>query len=76
MEPLEAYNHIQQIIERVNAILGSFIIKEVNIRNMNKTKSQDLSEENIDELESMFYFSAEKKNIIFGTALDNWGFSP
>ncbi len=58
MDPFEAYNHISQIIERVNAILGSFIIKEVNIRNVNKTKSQDLSEENIDELESMFYFSA------------------
>lgn len=29
MDPLQAYLHLTQIIEQVNAILGSFIAKEV-----------------------------------------------
>jgi ribosome assembly protein 1 len=30
MEPFEAYHHLSQIIEQVNAILGSFIMMEVS----------------------------------------------
>jgi len=29
----------------------------------------------MDALESYFYFSVEKKNVVFSSALDNWGFS-
>ncbi len=29
MDPMEAYTHINQIIEQVNAVLGSFISKEL-----------------------------------------------
>ena len=31
--------------------------------------------EPIDTLESHFYFSVDKKNIVFASSLDNWGFS-
>jgi len=33
MDPMEAYTHINQIIEQVNAVLGSFISKELISQN-------------------------------------------
>lgn len=40
MEPMEAYNQLNQIVEQVNAILGSFIIKEVG----NKLRKRSTSD--------------------------------
>ena len=45
MDPLQAFQHLTQIIEQVNAILGSFIAKEVgNIKEIAKV-AQDIKEE-------------------------------
>jgi hypothetical protein len=66
----------------VNAILGSFISKEFGkehtaegVANNNKTYKEESGQQPIDALEDHFYFSPEKKNIVFASALDNWGFS-
>ena len=79
MEPLQAYNHLNQVIEHVNAILGSFISKEVGKEGKGEGVTANSSgkeaEQPIDALETHFYFSPEKKNIVFSSALDNWGFS-
>ncbi len=74
MEPLQAYLHLNQLIEHVNAILGSFISKEVGTNSQTKNSEGD-STQPMDALESYFYFSVEKKNVVFSSALDNWGFS-
>lgn len=71
MDPLQAFQHLTQIIEQVNALLGSFIAIEVG----NIKKNNPLQSEPMDALESYFYFSVEKKNIVFASSLDNWGFS-
>ena len=74
MDPLQAFQHLSQLIEQVNAILGSFISKEVS--NMNESGlMKGESDESIDELETYFYFSTEKNNVVFASSLDNWGFS-
>jgi ribosome assembly protein 1 len=74
MDPLQAFHHLSQVIEQVNAILGSFIAKEVgNLKSEDNSKGE--SEQPIDELETHFYFSPEKKNVVFACSLDNWGFS-
>ena len=41
MDPLQAFQHLSQLIEQVNAILGSFIAKEVgNIKVEEKMKGE------------------------------------
>jgi hypothetical protein len=56
--------------------LGSFITKEIGVsKNLTRKKSEDSNDTHMERLEDMFYFSAEKKNIIFASSLDNWGFS-
>jgi ribosome assembly protein 1 len=79
MEPMQAYNHLNQVIEHVNAILGSFIAKEVGKEGRGEGVAANIGgkggEQPIDALETHFYFSPEKKNVVFASALDNWGFS-
>lgn len=75
MEPLQAYNHLNQVIEHVNAILGSFIAKEMSQGDKQQKAEGSEGEQPIDTLETHFYFSPEKKNVVFTSALDNWGFS-
>jgi hypothetical protein len=41
MEPLQAYLHLNQLIEHVNAILGSFISKEVGTNSQTKNSEGD-----------------------------------
>jgi ribosome assembly protein 1 len=53
MDPMQAFLHLNQTIEQVNAILGSFIAKEVGTMKM----TEQLEGESIDTLESHFYFS-------------------
>jgi len=54
MEPLQAFHHLTQLIEHVNAILGSFIAKEVGSSSKKYEKGE---EQPIDTLETHFYFS-------------------
>lgn len=38
MDPLQAFHHLSQLIEQVNAILGSFIAKEVGTLKVQEIK--------------------------------------
>ena len=74
MDPLQAcFQHLSQLIEQVNAILGSFIAKEVGYLEMEEQKKGD-EEQPFEKLETHFYFSIEKKNVVFASSVDNWGF--
>lgn len=44
---MEAYNHLNQIIEQVNAVLGSFITKEVGPKDLTRKKSEDSTDNHI-----------------------------
>lgn len=48
---------------------------EIRQKGKERSNSEDLEEKKLDKLEDLFYFSPEKKNVIFGSALDNWGFA-
>jgi hypothetical protein len=41
MEPLQAFHHLSQLIEQVNAILGSFIAKEVGSTGIQYEKGEE-----------------------------------
>lgn len=45
------------------------------MKDLVRKKSEDSSDRHMERLEDLFYFSAEKKNIIFASSLDGWGFS-
>ena len=102
LSPLEAYEHLFNLLEKVNALMASLILRDVELENLNSNngknnkkdnlKKQESSNsissidnsnnnnsENIDniveEKEKDFYFSPEKGNVIFASALDNWAFT-
>ncbi len=105
LDPLEAYEHLVNLLEKVNALMASLIFRDVELENLNNNnginnkkdnlKKQESSNsissvensnnnnnnnrENIDniveEKEKDFYFSPEKGNVIFASALDNWAFT-
>ncbi|OUM64667.1 hypothetical protein PIROE2DRAFT_68145 [Piromyces sp. E2] len=77
----EAYIHIRNILEQINAIMGSFyaggIMEEDNLKRENKNNdSNDINEENEwdEEKEKEIFFSPEKGNVIFASAIDGWAF--
>ena len=91
MSPEEAYRHLSQIIEQVNAIVSQLINANINNQqNPDKKTSTDLTTQNttntpeeemalddqkLELLESQLYFATEKNNIVFCSALDCWGFT-
>jgi ribosome assembly protein 1 len=81
MTPLEAYRHLSIIIEKINAILSSFIQTDADViqnnNNENEEKSaanQIIDEDYLERLENKLYFSPAKGNIVFCSATDCWGF--
>ncbi|KAK9462181.1 P-loop containing nucleoside triphosphate hydrolase protein [Lipomyces oligophaga] len=67
LTPYEAYIHMMKLLEKVNAVTGSFFA------------SQRMEEEITDGQEEMddqdLYFSPESNNVIFASAIDGWGFT-
>ncbi|KAL4452839.1 hypothetical protein ABPG74_002404 [Tetrahymena malaccensis] len=82
--PEETYQHLQMIIEQVNAVISSFINleKEKTLTGaLEKQKNDDIDSTKIEGNEDDFYkeaeaayFSPEKGNIVFCSALDCWSF--
>jgi len=66
LTPLEAYQRLYAIVESANAIVGGFLVAE----KMNDEEEVQESEE--DEL----YFSPDKDNVAFCSAVDRWSFIP
>jgi ribosome assembly protein 1 len=78
----EAYVHIRNLLEQINAIIGSFyvggVMEEDNLKRENKKGKDDNDGENEnewdEEKEKEIFFSPEKGNVIFASAIDGWAF--
>ena len=62
--PEEAFIHLSQILEQVNAILGTYQAEE--LMNNDHAATSDSEED--------FFFNPEKGNVIFASAIDGWAF--
>ena len=70
--PVEAYNHLFQLLEHVNAVMaGFYTFHEFEV----KMKVCAISDENPNELSDFSYFSPLKGNVLFASSLDGWGFT-
>lgn len=77
MTSLEAYLHMNKVIEQVNSVTGSFFAGErmqddlIWRENLESGKVEEFIEKSDEDL----YFSPEKNNVIFASAIDGWGFN-
>ncbi|KAJ1994128.1 Cytoplasmic GTPase/eEF2-like protein (ribosomal biogenesis) [Coemansia spiralis] len=87
MSPAEAYMHIQQLIEQVNAVLAGFwegdrLAEDSRKLEAAKEKWKEthgddapMTEWYLEEKDdSHIYFSPEQGNVLFGSAIDGWAF--
>ncbi|KAJ2550289.1 Cytoplasmic GTPase/eEF2-like protein (ribosomal biogenesis) [Coemansia sp. RSA 1933] len=87
MAPLEAYVHIQQLIEQVNAVLAGFwegdrLAEDSRKLEIAKEKWRETHGEDApmtdwyleEKDDSHIYFSPEQGNVLFGSATDGWAF--
>ncbi|XP_006139317.2 elongation factor-like GTPase 1 [Pelodiscus sinensis] len=87
LTPQEAYSHLKNILEQVNAITGTlFTSKVLEERAERETETQGISDsvhgdqvydwsaglEDTDD--SHLYFSPDQGNVVFASAIDGWGF--
>lgn len=75
LAPSEAYHHLVQLIEGVNAIIGSFfasdkLADDYRWREMSEQQRGTFEERDDEDL----YFSPEKGNVLFASAADGWAF--
>ncbi|KAK1798570.1 hypothetical protein P4O66_006859, partial [Electrophorus voltai] len=85
LSPLEAYTHLQKILEQVNAVTGTlFASKVLEERAAKDTEEQqpapgeqvyDWSAGLEETDDSHLYFSPDQGNVAFASAIDGWGFS-
>jgi ribosome assembly protein 1 len=85
MSPEQAYEHLKNLLEKVNAMMSSLILRDEEINNLlnlerkesniSNTSNSDKNKDNIEEKEKNFYFSPNKGNVIFTSATDNWAFT-
>jgi len=88
LDPIEAYEHLQKIIEQVNAILQGFMSATVYGNAAERDESALALDENVEEGESEYAglleyneaeeqilsFSPVKGNVVFCSAVDSWAF--
>lgn len=72
LSPSDAYKRLSQILEQINACLGNIFASDV-ISKENVGGGQISALEDSDD--SSLYFDPLLGNVIFGSALDNWGFT-
>uniref|UniRef100_A0A0A1X8Z3 Ribosome assembly protein 1 n=1 Tax=Zeugodacus cucurbitae TaxID=28588 RepID=A0A0A1X8Z3_ZEUCU len=74
LTPLDAYFHILQILEQVNAVLGSIFASDVfSKEDITNKDNYESALEDVDD--SSLYFSPTDGNVIFCSAYDGWAFS-
>jgi ribosome assembly protein 1 len=90
LTPIDAYTHLQQLLEKINAFVGELFTTDVFL-DLNK---QALIEEGMndaneqskqlgsdwyvgldDKDDSNLYFQPEKDNVVFASAIDGWAFN-
>ncbi|KAI8849437.1 P-loop containing nucleoside triphosphate hydrolase protein [Chytridium lagenaria] len=87
MTPLEAYQHLNNILGQVNAIIGTFHTENLiadDARQYEEAKAQREAHKDDgaetaewvleDRDDSHLYFSPEAGNVIFSSAIDGWAF--
>ncbi|KAK9365521.1 P-loop containing nucleoside triphosphate hydrolase protein [Lipomyces kononenkoae] len=67
LTPYEAYTHMSKLLEKVNAVVGSFFASE--------RMEEEVSEEYVEMDDEHLYFAPEANNVIFASAIDGWGFT-
>ncbi|XP_060804573.1 elongation factor-like GTPase 1 [Amyelois transitella] len=89
LTPLDAYVHLTQVLEQVNAVMGELFTTEVfeneeNTMEKQQQKQQAPKGDNDysdwasaleDADDSNLYFSPEQGNVVFASAIDGWGFT-
>ncbi|XP_047121853.1 elongation factor-like GTPase 1 [Schistocerca piceifrons] len=81
LSPLDAYVHLTQVLEQVNAVVAQLFTTEILGKSASDSSSVTIGGlydwttglEDIDD--SNIYFSPEKGNVVFASAIDGWGFS-
>lgn len=85
LSPLDAYVHLTQVLEQVNAVMGELFASDIMQREekeeTNSTSRND-NEQNLTDWQSVLdevddsnlYFSPEQGNVLFTSAVDCWGF--
>ena len=90
LSPLDAYYKLSQVLEDVNAIIGELFASDVMEEKSNETeKSNKKTRRNTENIEEEFfdwstgleeaddsdlYFSPDRGNVIFASAIDGWAF--
>uniref|UniRef100_UPI0037E8530F elongation factor-like GTPase 1 isoform X2 n=1 Tax=Semicossyphus pulcher TaxID=241346 RepID=UPI0037E8530F len=87
LTPQEAYNHLQKILEQVNALTGTLFTSKVLEERAEKEKEEEKENEmlsgnqlydwsaGLEEADdSQLYFSPDQGNVVFASAIDGWGF--
>lgn len=74
LTPADAYQHISRVIEQVNSVIGSFFAGERMEDDMIWRESGS-SGEFVEKSDEDIYFTPEKNNVIFASAVDGWAFS-
>lgn len=89
LTPIDAYVHLMQVLEQVNAVMGELFATEVleneetAIDKQPKTEKFNVEDNNYydwtsaleDADDSHLYFSPEQGNVVFASAVDGWGFT-
>ncbi|CAH2232196.1 jg12355 [Pararge aegeria aegeria] len=88
MTALDAYVHITQVMEQVNAVMGELFASEVleneeTLIDKQPEKPRPKEDNNFydwtsaleDADDSQLYFSPEQGNVVFASAIDGWGFT-
>lgn len=73
MTPLDAYFHITQVLEQVNAALGSIFASDV-LAKEDITRKDNYESALEDSDDSHLYFSPAAGNVVFCSAYDGWAF--
>jgi ribosome assembly protein 1 len=85
---MESYLHLNNLLEKVNSLMGSLIMRDLNKESeMNKKANEDENKDEdgeaneidldtlIEEKENEAYFNPAKGNVVFCSALDCWAFN-
>lgn len=75
LNPIDAYKRLTQILEQINAVLGNIFASDVISKETVGLADGGQLSALEDSDDSSLYFDPLLGNVIFGSALDNWGFT-
>lgn len=80
LTPNEAYTHLKRLIEQINAVVGSFFAgqrmeEDMKWRERLESSDHSTAAEFVESSDEDIYFAPENNNVVFGSAVDGWGFN-